>query len=268
MTTLKFRTIKDFLKVAIEVSYIGGNILKYYFRKNIEFSEKNRNDYVSRADIESENAIKDYILRHFKDHKILAEESGTFGDSDYVWLIDPLDGTKNFLRGLDVFCVSIALSYKNEIVLGVVYEPMKENLYYAIKGEGAYKNNFRIFTSKRRTINGSFLATGFPHTELDILEEYIKTFRVFSKYASAIRRLGSAALDLCMTAEGIFDGFWEYKLNKWDIYAGIIILKEAGGIITDFEGKDNYLETGNLLCGCNEEFHREMLELIRSERVS
>ncbi len=181
-----------------------------------------------------------------------------------MWYIDPLDGTKNFLRGLDSFCVSIALSYKNEIILGVVYEPIRENLYYAIKNEGSYKNNSRIWTSKRKTLKGSFLATGFPHRELDILEEYIKIFREFSKYASGIRRIGSAALDLCMLAEGIFDGFWEYKLNKWDIAAGIIIIKEAGGIISDFEGENNYFESGNLLCSCNEEFHKEMLEIIKN----
>ncbi|MEO0223673.1 MAG: inositol monophosphatase family protein [candidate division WOR-3 bacterium] len=256
--------IKTFLKTAITSAYIGGNILKFYFKKQIEFDEKFYNDYVSKADIESENAIKNHILEHFKDHEIICEESGRTGKSDYVWYIDPLDGTKNFLRGLDSFCVSIALSYKNEIILGVVYEPIKENLYYAVKNEGSYKNNSKIWTSKRKTLRGSFLATGFPHRELDILEDYVKIFKAFSKYASGIRRIGSAALDLCMLAEGIFDGFWEYKLNKWDIAAGIIIIKEAGGIISDFEGKENYFESGNLLCSCNEEFHKEMLEVIRN----
>ncbi|MEO0144853.1 MAG: inositol monophosphatase family protein [candidate division WOR-3 bacterium] len=253
-----------FLKTAIEASYIAGNILKYYFRKQLDIQEKFYNDYVSRADIESEEAIKNYILSKFKEHKVLAEESGEFGDSEYVWYIDPLDGTKNFLRNLDSFCVSIALAYKDEIILGVVYEPVRENLYYAIKGEGAYKNNFRIYTSKRKTIRGSFLATGFPHRELDILDDYIKIFKVFSKYASGIRRIGSAALDLCMLAEGIFDGFWEYKLKKWDIAAGIIIIKEAGGIISDLDGGENYFETGNLLCAGSFELHQEMLNLIKN----
>ncbi|MEO0202617.1 MAG: inositol monophosphatase family protein, partial [candidate division WOR-3 bacterium] len=228
------------------------------------FQEKLYNDYVSKADIESEEAIKNYILSRFRDHKILAEESGEFGESDYVWYIDPLDGTKNFLRNLDSFCVSIALSYKGEIVLGVVYEPIKDNLYYAVKNEGAYKNNSKIYTSRRNNIRGSFLATGFPHTELDILEDYIKIFRILSKYVSGIRRIGSAALDLCMLAEGIFDGFWEFRLKKWDIASGIIIIKEAGGVVTDLEGGENYFETGNLLCAGNLKLHKQMLELIKN----
>jgi len=113
-------------------------------------------------------------------------------------------------------------------------------------------------------LKGCFLATGFPHRELDILDEYIRIFKILSKYASGIRRIGSAALDLCMLAEGIFDGFWEYKLKKWDIAAGIIIIKEAGGIITDLNGENNYFETGNLLCSCNEKFHKELLKAIKS----
>ena len=257
--------MKEYLQVAKRAALSGGNVLRYYFEnlKNLSVMEKAKNDYVTQADIESEELIRKIILKHFPHHRILGEEEGMSGEGDYLWYVDPLDGTKNFMRGLDVFGVSIALEVEGELVLGVVYSPIRDELYWASKGEGAYKNGRPIRVSNRRTLRGAFLATGFPHRGGDVVEVYIETFRHFSRDTIGIRRMGSAALDLCMVAEGIFDAFWEYHLKPWDIAAGAIIVEEAGGVVSDFRGGRRFLQTGNIVGAASKELHEEMLSVLK-----
>lgn len=257
--------MKDYLRIAEKAALVGGNILRYYFEhlKELDVREKARNDYVTQADIESERAIRSIISSAFPDHMIVGEEEGISGRGRYVWYVDPLDGTKNFMRGLDVFGVSIALEVDGQLVLGVVYSPVRDEFYHALRGEGAYKNGKRIYVSGKKELRGSFLATGFPHRSGDVVEVYIETFRAFSRDTTGIRRMGSAAMDLCMVAEGIFDAFWEYHLKPWDIAAGIVIVEEAGGFVSDFRGGKGYLKTGNVLGAASPELHREMLEVLR-----
>lgn len=257
--------MKEYLRVAERAALAGGNILRYYFEnlRGISIVEKAKNDYVTQADIESEELIRSIILKHFPDHRILGEEEGMSGEGNYLWYVDPLDGTKNFMRGLDVFGVSIALEVDGELVLGVVYSPVKDELYSALKGHGAYKNGKPISVSGRKSLKGAFLATGFPHRSGDVVEVYIETFKRFSKDTIGIRRMGSAALDLCMVAEGIFDAFWEYHLKPWDIAAGAVIVEEAGGVVSDFKGGRNFLKTGNIVGASSRELHGEMLSVLK-----
>ena len=259
--------MREYLQIAEKAALVGGNILRYYFEhlRDLDIREKSRNDYVTQADIESERAIRSIISSAFPDHKIVGEEEGISGEEKgrFVWYVDPLDGTKNFMRGLDVFGVSIALEVDGELVLGVVYSPVRDELYSALRGEGAYKNWKRISVSGKKELKGAFLATGFPHRSGDIVEVYIETFRTFSKDTIGIRRMGSAAMDLCMVAEGIFDAFWEYHLKPWDIAAGVVIVEEAGGVVTDFRGGRDFLRTGNILGAASPQLHREMLEVLK-----
>ncbi len=260
--------MRTWLELAKLSALRGGNVLKYYFGKlkegDVKF--KGPNDVVSVADLESEKVIKETIWKAFPNHEIVAEETGRVGRSEFVWYIDPLDGTKNFVRGLDVFGVCVALEVEGKLSLGVFYSPVREEMYWALVGEGAYKNNRRIYASSRRTLKGAFLATGFPHRNREIVDEYMEMFRKFSEYVIGIRRMGSACYDLCMVAEGIFDGFWEYKLKPWDIASGVVILKEAGGYVSDFEGEKNYLESGNVLGAGTKELLDEMLSIIKDVR--
>ncbi len=257
--------MKDYLRIAEKAALAGGSILRYYFEhlKELDIREKARNDYVTQADIESERKIRSIISSAFPRHKIVGEEEGVSGEGKYIWYVDPLDGTKNFMRGLDMFGVSIALEIDGELVLGVVYSPLRDELYSALRGEGAYKNGKRIRVSGKKELKGSFLATGFPHRSGDIVEVYIETFRAFSKDTIGIRRMGSAAMDLCMVAEGIFDAFWEYHLKPWDIAAGVVIVEEAGGVVSDFRGEKGFLKTGNVLGAASRELHSQMLEILK-----
>jgi myo-inositol-1(or 4)-monophosphatase len=213
---------------------------------------KRDRDYVSEVDRAAEQAIIDALLEAYPNHGILAEESGARpaaeGKTDeYQWIIDPLDGTTNFLHGLQQYSVSIALRHKGQITQAVVYDPSSNELFTASRGRGAFLNDRRIRVSKRQKMEDCLVGTGFPFREFSHAEAYINMFREVMKRTSGIRRPGSAALDLAYVAAGRYDAFWEIGLNPWDLAAGSLLIQEAGGLVGDLAGNETWWETGNIL---------------------
>ncbi len=263
--TINQNDLNKYLDVAKEAALMAGIVLKERFRKLCPsmIDEKAKNDFVTEADRKSEEIIKSHIWSHFGDHDILAEESlRKRNDSPFLWIIDPLDGTLNYIHGLPFFAISIALEIKGELAVGLIYEPLKENIYSAIRGQGAFKNGKRIHVSRSNTLNTSLVATGFPFRIKDIIDNYLRVFKELFMHATGIRRCGSACLDLAYTAEGIFGGFFEYGLSPWDVAAGALLVREAGGEVTDFQGGNQYVKTGNTIAG-SKGVHQEMLKIIR-----
>ena len=254
---------EDFKRVAIRAALKGGEILTKYRRKTKKIGHKGRINLVTEVDLESENTILKIIKKSFPEHEILTEESQQEKrDSPYKWVIDPLDGTTNYAHNFPCYCVSIALEERKQIILGVVYNPVLDELFTAEKGKGAYLNNKKIFISQTKKLSQSLLATGFPY---DIRESDVNNLDHFSNFAlraQAIRRAGSAALDLCYLAMGRFDGFWELKLSPWDTAAGSLLVLEAGGRVTDFScGK--YSVYRKDILATNGKIHREMIEVLK-----
>ncbi|OYV46845.1 MAG: inositol monophosphatase [Halothiobacillus sp. 20-53-49] len=216
---------------------------------DLTIESKQRNDFVSEVDRQAEHAIIDILKRAYPDHHFLGEESGDTGSelSEYRWIIDPLDGTTNFLHGLPHYAVSIALEYQGRLELGVIYNPSNQELFTAERGGGAFLNNRRIRVAGLRSLESALLGTGFPFRADQDVERYLKTFRALHGPLSGIRRAGSAALDLAYVASGRLDGFWEFGLLPWDMAAGILMVREAGGIVIDFSGKEEFMASGNVL---------------------
>ena len=256
--------MKEFL---IQITQQAGKILeKYFYSQNLEVKYKSKNNPVTQADKESEEKIKELISKKFPNDKFICEEScpsvKELNKNTRYWVIDPLDGTVNFSHKLPIFCISIGVIEENEVVEGIVYNPITKDLYYAKNGTGAYKNSKKISVSKIKTLQNSLLVTGFPYYTHKNPKRVFTIFNKFSTTAQAVRRLGSAALDLCMVAEGIFEGFWEENLQVWDVAAGSLIIKEAGGKITDYFGGNNYL-FGKTLVASNKKIHSQMLKIIK-----
>jgi len=256
----------------IELAKEAGAIVKKYFysqTSELSLKYKSKNNPVTRADRESEEIIKNEILKKFPNDEIICEEScPTVGKFNFrrdirYWVIDPLDGTVNFWHKFPMFCISIAIIENCEIAEGVVYNPITKELYYAKKDCGAYKNNKRISVSKICDLQSSLLVTGFPYYTYKNPKHIFALFNKFAITAQAVRRLGSAALDLCMVAEGIFEGFWEENLQIWDVAAGALIVKEAGGKVTDYFGEENYLFNKTIIA-TNRYIHKEMLSIVQS----
>lgn len=249
--------------IAVRAARNAGDFLQ---RSSVHLDEvriesKSPDDYVSAVDRGAEERIIATILDAYPDHAILAEESGKQGDSEFVWHIDPLDGTTNYLHGYPHYCVSIALIQGKKLECGVIYDPCRNELYTAKRGHGAQMNGRRIRTSNRKALPGAILATGFPIRRKQLLEPYLETFKVLFLPSSGIRRSGSAALDLAFVASGRVDGFWEYGLSSWDIAAGILLVQEAGGLVSDTSGGLDFLETGNV-AAANPRILREMVKRI------
>ncbi len=224
--------------------------------------KKGHNDFVSEVDRAAERAIIETILEAYPKHAILAEESGSHGDSEYVWIVDPLDGTTNFLHGFPQYAVSIALMHKGVITQGVVYDPCRNDLFTATRGVGAFLNDRRLRVSKVRELSDALVGTGFPFTDFKHLDKYVDIFRDMTQKAGGVRRPGAAALDLAYVACGRFDGFFEFNLKQCDLAAGALLVTEAGGLVTDLNGEENYLESGDVLCG-NPRVFGQMLQVIR-----
>ena len=253
------------LAIAQYAARRGAAVLLHYWETlgKDDADLKARNDWVSTADRESEQAIVSFIREHCPTDAFLGEESGRTGGatSDRMWVIDPLDGTSNYLQHFPVWSVSIALRRNKETVTGVIYEPLREIFFTAELGSGAYRNDARMYVSDQATVEGSFLATGFPFRAQDYVEYYCAIFQDVIRRAKGVRRAGSAALDLAYTAAGVFDGFFELHLAPWDVAAGSLLVTEAGGKVTDFSGGDRWLERGNIL-GATKETHADLLKLI------
>ena len=239
------------LNTAVKAARRAGNIINRA-AQNIDIltvTQKAANDYVSEVDREAEAAIIRVISETYPGHSILAEESGASGNSEYVWIIDPLDGTTNFLHGFPHYAVSIALSHKGVLSQAVIYDPVRNELFTASRGRGAYLNDHRMRVGKRSKLQGSLLGTGFPFKEFSVIDTYLAMFKDLAQKTSGIRRAGAATLDLAYVAAGRLDGFWEFGLAPWDMAAGSLLITEAGGLVGDFQGNSGFLETGNIVGG-------------------
>ncbi len=254
------------LEIAKEAAYEAGEIQLSFMgkNKNIEY-KSNEFDLVTEADKQSEAKIMSILETYFPDHDVLGEETGCHNDhnSEYLWVIDPLDGTTNFTHNFPHFAVSIGLVKNGNIILGVVYDPCKNELFWAAEGTGAYINSEPIQVSNVGQLHGGLLATGFAPGSLDTFEENMAYFKEFIHKGQAIRRPGAAALDLCYVACGRLDGFWELNLSPWDVTAGACIVREAGGRVTNFDSKefDPYEKT---ILATNILLHDKMMEVISS----
>lgn len=243
----------------------AGAIIQQYFQGSFQVDNKEGiNNLVTEVDNHSEKRIIEIIKEHFPDHSIISEEVGELiQDSPYQWIIDPIDGTVNFAHGIPLCCVSIGLKFGDDLLLGTVYNPMMNELFFAEKGKGAYLNDRKISVSQKTDFRKACLVTGFPYKWPNSTEHPIRVFERFILEGLPVRRLGSAAIDLCWVACGRFDGFWEYNLSSWDVAAGYLIVQEAGGVITNFDGEP-YSVFDKQTLATNGHIHENMLQLIKN----
>ena len=255
--------MESFRDLAIRVSRKAGQVLQKRLGRTKRISYKGAVNLVTEMDFRSEKIIIACIRKKYPDHGFLAEEkTQKQTGSPYRWIIDPLDGTTNYAHGFPVYSVSIALEKEGDLILGVVYDPSRDELFVAQKGKGARLNGRKIFVSSTSRLSASLLATGFPY---DLRESPVNNFDHFRNFAfrtHAVRRCGSAALDLCYVAAGRFDGFWEMKLGPWDLAAGGLVVAEAGGRVTNFKGCPLGLD-GREVLASNSRIHREMMKILR-----
>lgn len=253
------------LNIAVRAARAAGNqILRYVDRLDtVSVSVKQRNDFVSEVDQLAEQEIIRVLRKSYPDHAILAEESGAQGSNDeYTWIIDPLDGTTNFLHGFPQFAVSIGLTRRGQLEQGVIYDPLRNELFTATRGAGAHMNDRRLRIIRKDGLEGALIGTGFPFREVRYLEAYLAMFRDLIPPTAGIRRAGAAALDLAYVAAGRLDGFWEIGLKPWDMAAGVLMIQEAGGSVSDFGGGKAHMETGNIVCGAPK-VHAQLLSAIK-----
>lgn len=244
--------MEPLLNIALNAARQAGELIIRYMEQvdRLKITAKNSNEYFSEVDIKAEQAIINAIHKAYPEHGILAEESGVKeGHEDYTWIIDPLDGTSNYLRSFPFFCVSIALKIKNRIEHAVICDPLRHEYFTASRGRGARLNDRRIRVSKKTQLNASLLGTGVPFRDFNLAQRYLPTYEALMGKCAGVRRTGSAALDLAYVASGRLDGFWEPGLRPWDIAAGSLLICEAGGLISDAQGGDNFLQNGNVVAG-------------------
>jgi myo-inositol-1(or 4)-monophosphatase len=258
----------DCKTIAIEAARAGGEILKENLTKEVHVDYKGAVNLVTNVDRQSEITIVEMIRRQFPDHEILAEEGYGRGKKfPFKWIIDPLDGTTNYTHRFPFFCVSIGLEVEGEMALGVVYDPIRSELFLAEKGKGAFLNNAPIRVSATADLMHSLLVTGFSYDVRESADNNINHFRDFSMRAQGVRRTGSAALDFCYVAMGRLDGFWELKLQPWDAAAGSLLVQEAGGRVTDFSEK-NFSVYSKEVIASNGKIHEEMVKVLRAGRTA
>jgi myo-inositol-1(or 4)-monophosphatase len=257
------------LNIAIKAARRAGQIIN---RASLDINQltvsaKQQHDYVTEIDKAAEAAIIETLREAYPKHAILAEESGLSGDegSEYQWIIDPLDGTTNFIHGFPQYAVSIAQAHKGVLAHAVIYDPSRNELFTASKGAGAFLNDKRIRVSKRVKLDDALLGTGFPYRVFDHVDAYLAIFKEMTKKTAGIRRPGAASLDLAYVACGRLDGFWEFGLSPWDMAAGALLISEAGGLVGDLAGESNYLVTGNIVGGTPKVF-AQLLQVIAPHR--
>jgi myo-inositol-1(or 4)-monophosphatase len=251
------------LAVAMTAAQRGGEVLRRFFgtMEPGQVTEKAQNDFVSTADRESEKVIASYLRAQTPEFGLLAEEAGASGGEGARWVVDPLDGTANFVHSFPHFAVSVALVLDGEVEVGAIYDPMRDELFSAARGGGAWCNGHRLRVSVRRDLTGGFLTTGFPFRVHRMLDVYLRVFHDVFLRVAAIRRPGAAALDLAHTAAGIFDGFFEFCLSPWDIAAGALLVREAGGVVTNLDGTGEIFAHGNVVAA-TPGVHNELLAVI------
>lgn len=253
------------LNIAVKAARNGSKIiLRSVDRLNeLTINEKSHNDFVTEVDKNTELEIVETIRKAYPEHSFLGEESGiTPGNPDFTWVIDPLDGTTNFIHGFPQFAISIAFKLKGKLDQAVIYDPIRDELYTASRGEGAKLNNRRIRVSECAKLENALVGTGFPFKYPELIATYFRSFETLFPKVSDMRRAGSVALDLAYVAAGKLDGHWELKLQEWDLAAGALLVKEAGGFVSDFEGKEDYLQNGNIIAG-NPKIFKALLQNIQ-----
>ena len=253
------------LSIAVRAARAAGNVLLRYLDRlhTIDVALKSHNELVSEVDREAERVIIDIIHKAHPGHGILGEETGLSKGDGHLWIIDPLDGTTNYLHGFPQFSVSIAVQYKDRLEQAVVYDPLREELFTATRGAGAQLNNRRIRVSKCTHLRHALLGTGYPYRDLSELDSYLAIFRDLITKTTGIRRAGSAALDLAYVAAGRLDGFWEFGLKPWDMAAGALLIREAGGIVGDLNGGEGFLDSGGIAAG-NPKVFEAILQSVRA----
>jgi myo-inositol-1(or 4)-monophosphatase len=260
------QTLHPMLNIAVKAARAAGAIINRAALdiEVLKVGSKGPNDFVSEVDRNAEAAIIQILLEAYPGHGILAEESGRehgARDSEYVWIIDPLDGTTNFLHGFPVYAVSIALAHRGQVQQAVVYDPTRNDLFIASRGRGAFVNDRRLRVSKRTRLSESLVGTGFPFRRGDNFKRYLKVFEEVMQSCAGLRRPGAAALDLCYVAAGWYDGFFEMGLNPWDVAAGSLIITEAGGLVGNFGGDSDYLHQRELVAG-NPKVFAQLVQLL------
>lgn len=255
--------MQPILNIAIRAARSAGALIVRQLERvdSLNVTAKGHNDFVTEVDQRAEQIIIDTIHKAYPDHGILAEESGQQGSDEFVWVIDPLDGTTNFLHNFPHFAVSIALEHRSQILHGVVFDPVRQELFTASRGEGAQLDNRKMRVSREKDLDSALLGTGFPFRELSNFDEYLSTLQAFMPNCAGIRRAGSAALDLAYVAAGRLDGFWEFGLKRWDIAAGALLIHEAGGFVSDPFGGEKYLDCGDVVAG-NPKIAKKMLQTL------
>ena len=253
--------INDIINIARE----AGELIREGFGKSFKIEFKTgENNLVTEIDKASESLIVNFIKKNYPSHGILAEEGGSLNsNSEYIWVIDPLDGTTNFAHSLPIFAVSIGVQKNGETIAGVVYDIMSDIIYSAENNSGAYANEIKIKVSDRKILSQSMLVTGFPYDIKDNPGKAFERFELLTKESRAMRRLGSAAIDFCYVAKGVFDGFWEVHLHPWDICAGKLIVEEAGGMVSDFKGKPIDIFSKKIL-STNGKIHNQIIKLMNT----
>ena len=248
----------------IQISKKAGGIIRESFGKNFSIEYKtNLSNLVTEIDKKSEETIIDFVKKEFPTHSVLAEETGSHkAGSEYLWVVDPLDGTSNFAHGFPIFSVSIGVQKNNETICGVVYDVMNDIVYSSEKGGGAFRNGKKIQVSSNDDIRKSMIVTGFPYNVAENPDHIFERLIAFLKTARAVRRLGSAAIDFCYVASGVFDGFWEVHLHPWDVCAGKLIVEEAGGVVTNFDGEISDIYSKQILA-TNGKVHKKMVEILQ-----
>lgn len=263
--SLSKKQIKELSHFACDLALGAGKILKNGFNKVHQVKLKGRIDPVTEADIKSERHIVSFINKRYPEHNILAEEgSGNGAEAEFRWIIDPLDGTVNYAHGFPIYCVSIALEYKGEMLLGAVYDPERDELFHAARGLGSYLNKKKIQVSKETNLEKALLATGFSYSVRTDKKNNLGLFARMVKKAQAVRRPGSAAIDLCWLAAGRIDGFWELYLHPWDTAAALVILEEAGGKATRINGNPYSIFNDDILAG-NSHLHKAMKAVLTNK---
>ncbi len=253
------------INIAIEAARAGAVLIMRAMKRMdmVKVSEKSPNDFVTEVDKRVEEEIIGVIKKAYPQHSILGEESGELEGNEYQWIIDPIDGTRNFIHGFPHFAISIAVMHKNRIEYGVIYDPLRQELFTAIRGKGAHLNNQRIRVSTRKTLEHALLATGFAYRHSDQEASLPDdSFKAILPICGDVRRAGAATLDLAYVACGRLDGYWEKGLHIWDIAAGILLVKEAGGMICDTKGGEDYLKSGNVVAA-NMNLVKQMIKVIK-----
>ena len=252
------------LNIAIQAARSASKIILRFVDHldAVDVSEKNHNDIVTQVDQLSEQEIISHIRKSYPNHSILGEEGGYSEGDEYTWVIDPLDGTANFVHGFPQFAISIAVKRKEELEVAVIYDPLRQELFTATKGDGAKLNNRRMRVSEIKKLDQALVGTGFPFRNSQHFKPYMNTFQTIFPLTAGVRRAGAAALDLAYVAAGRLDGFWEAALKEWDMAAGVLLIKEAGGYVTDYQGGDDFLDSGNVIAG-NPKIHKQLVEAVQ-----